>query len=78
MSLSNIYWLCWLVLGFGVPEAIAIFTGHRERTLSYSVWQLRDAFPPGFYAFWILLVSWLTYHFFTGKTNKEKQNDERR
>jgi hypothetical protein len=78
MRPSDWYWLCWLLLGFGVPELVAIFTGHRECTLSYSVWRLRDLCPIGFAAFWLALVSWLTYHFLTGKTGKETDKDEQR
>ena len=37
------YWLLWLAVGFGVPETIALVTGHPERTLSYQVWQLEGA-----------------------------------
>ena len=77
MNWANWYWLCWIAIGFGLPEALAIALGRREFTLSYSVWQLRNVCPQAFYALWLVLIAWLTYHFFTGKTNKENQDEQR-
>ena len=36
----SLYWLTWIVLGFGLPEFYAIGTGHPENTLSDQVWHL--------------------------------------
>lgn len=36
----NWYWVVWLVVFFGVPEAVALITGHPEYTLSDTVWDL--------------------------------------
>lgn len=36
----SLYWLLWLAVGFGVPEGIALATGHAKNTLSYQVWHL--------------------------------------
>ena len=73
MTPANWYWLFWF-LCFAIPETIAVLTGHRERTLSYSVWQLRDLCQPLFYFIWMSFIWWLTFHFFTGKT-KDKDDD---
>lgn len=32
------YWAAWLLLGFLVPELVALFSGHPENTLSETVW----------------------------------------
>lgn len=77
MNGANWYWLLWLVIGFGLPETIALATGHPERTLSWSVWQLRDLCKLAFYVLWIVLVAWLTGHFFTGKTYKRGKDEQR-
>ena len=72
MRPSDWYWLCWLVIGFGAMETIAIATGHREWTLSNSVWRLRDLCPIVFKISFGLLAVWLIDHFFNGKTRKDK------
>lgn len=38
------YWLVWLLLGFGVPEGIALARNPRN-TLSYQVWNLEGTGP---------------------------------
>lgn len=44
----SFYWLgIWFLLGFGVPEAWALFSGHPENTLSDQVWRLEgNSFGP--------------------------------
>lgn len=39
------YWVAWLILGFGVPEAVALATGHPQNTLSDTVWRLCSVKP---------------------------------
>lgn len=39
----SLYWLLWLVIGFGLPEGIAIGTGHVENTLSFQAWHLEGS-----------------------------------
>jgi hypothetical protein len=39
------YWAAWLLLGFGVPEGIALGTGHGEWTLSETAWNWFDVLP---------------------------------
>ncbi len=42
-NLMTVYWLLiWFGLGFGVPEGIALFTGHPENTLSDQVWHIEN------------------------------------
>lgn len=36
----SLYWLLWLVVGFGLPEFYSIFAGSVRNTLSYQVWHL--------------------------------------
>lgn len=39
------YWLAWLILGFGVPEAVGLASGHPQWTLSDTVWQIFQVHP---------------------------------
>ncbi len=40
-NLMTMYWLVvWFGLGFGIPEGIALATGHPENTLSDQVWHI--------------------------------------
>jgi len=40
-NLMTVYWLIiWFGLGFGIPEGIALATGHPENTLSDQVWHI--------------------------------------
>ena len=61
--IATIYWLVlWLTIGFGVPEGIALATGHPEFTLSDTAWRILDVLPgqtPLQYSFLHLLVSFL-------------------
>lgn len=65
------YWLLWIVLGFGVPEAIAIASNREENTLSRAcqawldTWKrkrLRKSRAVTFGAFWLSLGG----HFLAG------------
>lgn len=40
-----IYWAAWLLLGFGIPETIALVSHHPENTLSEVVWRWFDVLP---------------------------------
>jgi len=69
-NLMSLYWALWLVAGFGVPEAIALLSGHSENTLSDNVWHvvgLEPGHPWTFLHFLIAaLMVWLTFHFVLG------------
>lgn len=44
--IAALYWfVVWLTIGFGVPETLALATGHPEYTLSESAWRLLDVLP---------------------------------
>lgn len=58
----SIYWLAWLVIGFGGPEFWALGSGHQQNTLSYQVWHVEgqgDTFARYFMAAFLL---WLFLH----------------
>lgn len=65
------YWLVWLVIGFGVPEAWAIISGHPQYTLSDTVWRIFQVEPldptPWHWKFVHFILAafmlWLTGHF---------------
>lgn len=66
------YWLIWIVLGFGVPETIALFR-NRDNTLSDTVWQwfgVTDGVPFWHWTFLhfvlLLFMVWLFGHFVFG------------
>ncbi len=70
MRLMNWYWVVWAVVLFGVPEFIALKTGHPEYTLSDTVWRIFSVEPgQGFWqwkASHFLLASfmlWVNLHF---------------
>ena len=65
----SLYWAAWLLLGFGVPEAIALVTHHPERTLSDAVWRWFDVLPGQTVWQWkfvhfilLAIVVWLAGH----------------
>jgi hypothetical protein len=62
------YWfVIWLGLGFGVPEAWALFSHHPERTLSECAWRLLDVVPGNTFWQWTFLhflVSFLLFWLF--------------
>jgi hypothetical protein len=68
------YWVfVWGLLGFGVPEGIALATGHGEWTLSETIWRLFDVIPGQTLRQWSLLhiiaacvMTWLYGHFIFG------------
>ena len=77
MTWGRVYWPVALVTLLGVilvPEAVALATGYRN-TLSYWVWTQLHATAREpmsqwtavhflFFGGWLVLVVWLTYHFF--------------
>lgn len=71
------YWAAWLLLGFGVPEGIALFTKHDKNTLSDTVWHWFDITPGptplytrlGFFVV-IVVTVWLCGHLAFGLWRK--------
>lgn len=61
-NLWSLYWSLWLFVAFGVPEGIALSTGHPENTLSDQVWHLEGTGT----TFWRYVVFaallWLLIH----------------
>lgn len=44
--IADFYWVfVWGALGFGVPETLALATGHPQYTLSETVWRVFDVLP---------------------------------
>lgn len=60
--LFSIYWAAWLLLGFGVPEAWALISGHPERTLSEQVWTLEGSGPTIMRYLVAAFCLWLSLH----------------
>ena len=68
---ATIYWVgIWGLLGFGLPEGIALGTGHPQWTLSDTVWRLFDVLPGQTPVQWSILhfalfmfMTWLWVHF---------------
>lgn len=63
------YWLCWLILGFGIPEAVALARKQYQDTLSETVWHWCDVTPGSTLAHWTFLhiflaalMIWLSVH----------------
>lgn len=63
------YWAAWLILGFGVPEGIALGTGHAQWTLSETAWNWFDVLPGQTVRQWTIVhfllagfMTWLTLH----------------
>lgn len=58
----SLYWLIWAVVGFGVPEGIALATGNARWTLSEQVWHLEGTGA----TFWrwtvCSMLLWLLFH----------------
>jgi hypothetical protein len=61
-NMWSVYWLTWIAIGFGIPEAIALLTGHPENTLSWQFWRLEGSGATIFH--WIVgsLFAWLFLH----------------
>jgi hypothetical protein len=55
------YWLVWLVIGFGVPEGIALVRNPRD-TLSYQVWDLEGTGATFTRFFVAAFLTWLLLH----------------
>ncbi len=52
------YWAAWLIVAFGVPEALALITKHYEWTLSDTIWRWCDVLPGQ------TIWQWKAVHFF--------------
>jgi hypothetical protein len=68
-TFANIYWPIWIVVLFGVPEAVALLTKHPEGTLSDWVWRVFDVLPGDTLWEWkaahlllLCFMVWLTLH----------------
>lgn len=65
------YWLLLIVIGFGVPEAVAILRKETHKTFSAAWWQWLGAFRKAKYR-WARGVSFITFwcglglHFYEG------------
>jgi len=56
------YWAAWLLVGFGVPEGIALGTGHGENTLSDTVWRMEGQGWTFVRYLVLVLLVWLVLH----------------
>jgi hypothetical protein len=72
-SWADWYWPAWLVIGFGVPEFVALRTGHPEWTFSDWIWRVTDTLPgstiwewTAIHVFLALFLIWLTLHLVFG------------
>jgi hypothetical protein len=68
------YWLVWVLLGFGLPETVALLR-HNGGTLSATVWYLSRVDPGHATPIWqwtfahllvFVLLVWLIFHFCWG------------
>lgn len=80
MNAWSWYWTIWFAAGFvafAIPEAIALFGGHAENTLSANVWRLEQFLPGDHWYQWtavhvllggalLTLFGWLAGHFVFG------------
>jgi len=62
----SVYWAAWLVIGFGIPEAIALFSRHPENTLSDQVWHLEGTGATFMRYFVFVGLLWLLIHMVWG------------
>ena len=56
------YWAAWLLLGFGVPEAVALISRQPQRTLSAQVWDLEGTGPTFMRYVVAVFCLWLLLH----------------
>jgi hypothetical protein len=61
-NLWSLYWLLWLVVGFLIPEMIAIFSGHTENTFSDQIWHLEGNGATFFRWVVAATLAWLFLH----------------
>jgi len=68
----KLYWLVWFVVGFGVMEAWAVYTGRVDHTLSYWWWWIlgsgeeeREWYRWAARGALLVTLVWLIPHFFT-------------
>ena len=60
--LFTLYWITWLVVGFGCPESLALITGQSQRTLSDHVWAAEGNGPTIVRYLVAAFCVWLTLH----------------
>ncbi len=68
--IATLYWMVvWLAAGFGIPETLALATGHPEFTLSDTAWRMLDVLPGNTITQWnflhltvSFLLFWLWLH----------------
>lgn len=56
------WWVVWLMVGFGVPEAVALFMHQPQRTLSDHVWAAEGSGPTIVRYLVAAFLVWLTLH----------------
>ena len=63
------YWAAWLIVGFGVPETVALVSKRYGATLSDTVWRWCDVLPgqtiwqwKAVHFFLLAFMVWLTLH----------------
>lgn len=67
------YWLAWLLVGFAVPEGIALARRRPQDTLSETVWHWCEVTPGNTLVHWTalhvlvaLFMLWLFFHIVFG------------
>ncbi len=60
-NLWSLYWLIWIVIGFGIPEAAALATNW-QNTLSAQVWHAEGTGPTIIRYMVAAFIIWLFGH----------------
>lgn len=58
----SLYWLIWLIIGFGGPELYALLSRHDRNTLSYQVWHVEGTGATFARYFVAAFLLWLFIH----------------
>jgi len=58
----SVYWGAWIVIGFGVPETIALMSKRPQNTLSDQVWRLEGSGATFSRYMVFSLLLWLLIH----------------
>lgn len=73
MNWWRLYWLLFLLVGFGVPETVALVRSRRDDTLSEAVWHWCQVSPgntlwtwSALHIFVALFMLWLFVHLMWG------------
>lgn len=63
----TLYWIIWVVVGFLLPEIIALSKPGKGDTLSEQIWMLYDNSTFGKFATWMVtaFLAWTIVHFIT-------------